>query len=227
LRIDIPSKVNGYVLTSDASGNATWQTAGALSAFPYTGSATISGSLAVNGPTTASLALISGSGTQRLVVVGSGSALPIFSVQGASGELFSITDSLSGSLFSVSDISGLPILETFSDSTTLMGSYLAPALYTTTRVTSIAGVNTIYSVPTALYDGIFVDYTVRSGSNARAGQIMAMWSASVVNFTETTTTDFGTTSTVTFVASISGSSMIVSGSTTTAGWTIKSIIRSI
>jgi hypothetical protein len=41
-----------------------------------------------------------------LTVQGSGSAQPIFTVQGSQGELFSITDSLSGSLFSVNDISG-------------------------------------------------------------------------------------------------------------------------
>jgi hypothetical protein len=42
-----------------------------------------------------------------LSVYGSGSAQPVFTVQGSQGELFSITDSLSGSLFSVNDISGL------------------------------------------------------------------------------------------------------------------------
>jgi len=51
LKIDIPSKVNGYVLTTDASGNATWQSAGAGASFPYTGSAVISGSLIITGST--------------------------------------------------------------------------------------------------------------------------------------------------------------------------------
>ena len=48
-----------------------------------------------------------------LTVYGSGSTQPVFTVQGSQGELFSVTDSLSGSLFSVNDISGLPILEVF------------------------------------------------------------------------------------------------------------------
>ena len=48
-----------------------------------------------------------------LIINGSGSTL--LDVQGAHGQLFSVTDSLSGSLFGVSDISGIPIFEVFSD----------------------------------------------------------------------------------------------------------------
>jgi hypothetical protein len=172
-----------------------------------------------------SLGTISGS---ILTVVGSGSNQPIFTVQGSQGELFSVTDSLSGSLFSVNDISGLPILEVFSDNTTLVGNYQAPALVTTTkRLLTNSGSFTVYAVPTASYDGAFFEYTLRSGSNARAGQIMAMWSGSSVNYTEMTTTNFGTTSGVTFGVFISGSNMVLTGSASSSAWTIKTIVRSI
>ena len=56
-----------------------------------------------------------------LIVQGSGSN--IFDVQGSQGQLFSITDSLSGSLFSVNDISGIPIMEVFSDNTIKLGTF--------------------------------------------------------------------------------------------------------
>lgn len=187
----------------------------------------ITGSLGVIGTTTlsGSLPTISGS---ILKVIGSGSTQPIFTVQGSQGELFSVTDSLSGSLFSVNDISGLPILEVFSDNTTLIGNYQAPALITTAKnVLSNSGSFTVYSLPTASYDGAFFDYTARSGSNARAGQIMAIWSGSSVNYTETTTTDFGTTSGLSLNVSISGSNMVLTGSASTTAWTVKTIIRSI
>ena len=46
-----------------------------------------------------------------------------FSIDGANGRLFSVTDNLSGSLFSVNDIAGLPIIEAFDDNTVVMGSY--------------------------------------------------------------------------------------------------------
>ena len=42
---------------------------------------------------------------------------------GSAGSLFSITDSLTGSLMSVGDITGLPILEVFSDDRVVMGGY--------------------------------------------------------------------------------------------------------
>jgi hypothetical protein len=59
--------------------------------------------------------------------------LPSGSVQftGVSGSLFSIVDSLSGSLFAVSDVSGLPILEVFSDDTVIAGRYNSNALVVT------------------------------------------------------------------------------------------------
>jgi len=200
-----------YALTASFALNG-----GGGAAFPFSGSAVISGSL-----------FVSSSTTNVLTIQGSGSAQPIFTVQGSAGQLFAITDSLSGSLFSVNDISGLPILEVFSDNTILLGDYQAPTLYTTKRVTSIAGNNVIYSLATSSYDGAFFDYVAKSGSNARAGNIMALWSGTSVNFTETTTTDFGNTSGLAFTAFISGSNLVLSGSTSTANWNIKTIIRSI
>ena len=161
-----------------------------------------------------------------LTVQGSGSAQPIFTVQGSQGELFSITDSLSGSLFSVNDISGLPILEVFSDSSTLIGNYQDPMLITTAKVVQTnSGSFTMYSLPTASYDTAFFEYSIRSGSNARAGTIMAIQSGSAVNFTETTTTDFGSTSAVSFTVIVTGSNMALTGSSTSGAWTIKTIVR--
>ena len=43
--------------------------------------------------------------------------------QGNAGTLFNITDSLSGSIFSANDMSGLPILEVFSNDLVVMGKY--------------------------------------------------------------------------------------------------------
>jgi hypothetical protein len=163
-----------------------------------------------------------------LTVIGSGSAQPIFTVQGSQGELFSITDSLSGSLFSVNDISGLPILEVFSDNTILLGDYQAPTLYTTKKIASTtAGLNVIYSFPTSSYDGVFMDYTVKSGSNARAGNFASIWSGTAANYMDNSTTDFGSTTGMVLSASISGSNIVVFASGSTAGWTFKGIIKSI
>jgi hypothetical protein len=163
-----------------------------------------------------------------LVVFGSGSAQPVFTVQGSQGELFSVNDSLSGSLFSVNDISGLPIIEAFSDNRVLIGSYQAPMLTTTVRNTLAIGNNIIYqNIPTASYDAVFFEYSLKSGSNARAGSIMGIWSGSDANYTEAVTTDFGNTTGVKLMVMVTGSNVALTGSATTANWTMKTIIRSI
>jgi hypothetical protein len=187
-------------------------------------------SLLVTNNVTASRAYLSASnGTVNgptLTVYGSGSAQPVLTVQGSQGELFSITDSLSGSLFSINDISGLPVLEAFSDNTVLIGNYQDPMLITTAKVVQTnSGSFTLYSLPTASYDTAFFEYSIKSGSNARAGSIIAIQSGTSVNFTETTTTDFGSTSAVSFTVIVSGSNIALTGSSTSGAWTIKTIVR--
>ena len=58
-------------------------------------------------------------GTIKLEVLADGT----ISWNGGSGSLFSIADSLSGSLMSVNDASGLPIFEVFSDNKIVAGPY--------------------------------------------------------------------------------------------------------
>ena len=175
--------------------------------------------------------VISGTGQNILTVIGSGNSTtsPIFSVQGSQGELFSVTDSLTGSLFSVNDISGLPILEVFSDNTTLMGSYLAPSLNTTARVVLTAGTNTVYSIPVSAYTGAFFDYTVASTgtTGVRAGTVTSVWSGSTAEFTDVSTNDIGSTTGVTFSVTSNGTLAQLRSSATTSGWIVKTIIRSI
>ncbi len=197
---------------------------------------TVNGNLTVTGNTylqaiSGTSATLSGSGQSILTVIGSGNSTssPIFSIQGSSGELFSVTDSLTGSLFSVNDISGLPVVEVFSDNTMLVGSYQAPALNTTVKTILTAGTNTIYSIPTSAYTGSFIDYTVIStgATGARAGTIMSIWSGTTAQYTDVSTNDIGTTAGITFSVSVVGSNAVISSSATTAGWTLKTIIRSI
>ena len=47
----------------------------------------------------------------------------VFSVDGTSGRLFQVDDTLSGSLFSVNTAAGLPIIEAFSDNTVRIGQF--------------------------------------------------------------------------------------------------------
>ena len=72
-----------------------------------------------------------------LVVNGSGSVL--LDIQGSQGQLFSVTDQLSGSLFSISDISGIPVMEAFSDNTVKIGRYGFEAIKVSGSVASVTG----------------------------------------------------------------------------------------
>jgi len=106
--------------------------------------------LEIDSPTVNNILYVSGSGnvgigtgipTSRLTVSGAAgtnsaiyaykSGSTVLDIQGSQGQLFSVIDALSGSLMSVNDVSGLPILEVFSDDRVVMGTYGAPALTVT------------------------------------------------------------------------------------------------
>jgi hypothetical protein len=171
--------------------------------------------------------VISGSGNGQLTVIGSGSLNPIFKVQGSLGELFAVTDSMSGSLFSVNDISGLPILEVFSDNRIIMGDIQAPSLYTTKRNALSTGVTTIYSFPTDSYNSVHVEYNCVSASNGRAGTFTAFWIGSTIRFTEVSTVDIGNSATFFLSGSISGGNFNLQASASSASWVLKTIIRGV
>ena len=61
--------------------------------------------------------------TGTLHVYQSGDIRPAFLVEGSQGSLFSVEDTLTGSLMSVNDIAGLPVFEAFDDGTIVMGQY--------------------------------------------------------------------------------------------------------
>ena len=82
-----------------------------------------------NSTSAAPVMLFSGSqgNSIRMEVLTSGS----IAFLGKSGSLFSISDNLSGSLMAVNDISGLPILEVFSDDRVVMGRFNSNTLVVT------------------------------------------------------------------------------------------------
>ena len=90
-----------------------------------------------------------------------------------------------------------------------------------------AAAETIASVDTGSFAGAFFDYTCVSGSNARAGIVMAVNVNGSVEFTDNSTKDIGNTSGVTLSVDISGGSMRLRATTTTDNWTIKSLVRAL
>ena len=132
-------------------------------------------------------------------------------------------------LFTANDISGLPVLQASASGETFIGKS-PQSLYDTSVIssTTAATSHSLCTLSTSSYDGAFFEYTAFSGSHdGRAGTIMAMWSASAVNYTETTTTDFGSTADLTMKVEISQSTAQLLAHATNAGYKIKTIIRSI
>lgn len=152
----------------------------------------------------------------------------VFEVIGSEGTLFSIDDDLDGTIFTANDRSGLPVLEASASGEVYIGK--APqSLYTTAVISSTTAATTqsIFGLSTSSYGGAFFDYTVQSGSDARAGSIMSVWNGSNISFTETTTTDIGDTTDFNVIVHISQSQAQIASHATRAGYNIKTIIRSI
>jgi hypothetical protein len=115
----------------------------------------------------------------------------------------------------------------FSDNTILMGSYLAPSLNTTVRVLPSVGTTNVYSLPLSAYTGAWFEYTVKSSTGARSGQIMSIFSGTTVNITETTTTSIGVTTPITFNMISDGTNATLRVSVISGTWEVRVIIRSI
>jgi hypothetical protein len=65
----------------------------------------------------------------------------VLNVEGTQGVLFKVIDGLTGSLMSVNNISGLPVLEVFSDNRVVMGTFGDPAMI-------VSGSNVLIGGPT-------------------------------------------------------------------------------
>jgi len=77
------------------------------------------------------------------------------------------------------------------------------------------------------YDAVFFDYVVKNGSNLRAGIVMAVHDGTSVTYTDTSTSDLGDTSGVSFTVDISGNDLRLNATVTTDNWIIKALIRGI
>ena len=187
-------------------------------AFPFTGTARITGST-----------IISASGAQALEVIGSGST--VFSVVGSTGTLFEVDDSLEGIIFTANDSTGAPSFQVSSSGELFLGKS-PQSLYTTKQITSTISTATesIFSMTTSsLLTTLAFDYSCVSESNARAGTINSVFipGTDLITFSETATSDIGDTSGVHLSVEITQSQAQFLSKTDSAGWRIKSIIRSI
>jgi len=173
---------------------------------------------------------------KSLVVNGSGSVL--FDVQGSQGQLFSITDSLSGSLFAVKDISGMPVMEAFSDNTVRMGQFGQKVLFVSQSRVGIGKETPLNSILDISGSATVTGSVSVSGSILQNGAGLAVqdgtilyhsiaWftPSSTVSTSGTTVTSIGTQFTSAMVGAkltISGESRIITAYTSTTQVTVAS-----
>jgi hypothetical protein len=123
----VVATVSGTTFTGNVKFNA--GLSGSL-----TGSGLVSGSVVFAGPgsvLSGNLSQLHWNYNNNRFGIGTSTPSEKFEVVGVSGSLFSVSDSLSGSLFSVNTISGLPILEVFSDNTIIAGAFNTNAFIVT------------------------------------------------------------------------------------------------
>ena len=115
---------------------------------------------------------------------------------------------------------------TGSLSVTNGGFYLSQSAYLNQNQGSLGpGTVTLQTDATSSYISAFYNYALTSGSNSRAGQIIAIWNGSSIQHTEVTTQDIGNTSNVYLTASLSGANVLLTTVLPTSGWTIKSVVN--
>jgi len=200
----------------------------------FTGSVTITGSLSVLGSEvltsnqTASMTVLSSSYASTSSYW-SGSIDSASYSSNATSASYALTASYwSGSIESSS--------YALSSSYSITSSYAATSSYANTfsigdslmelgsiSSTSI-GSNNLITRSTGSYTAAFYNYFIQNGTNARSGQVMAVWNTGSVAFTDVSTTDIGNTSAVTASVAIVSGEVQFNLITNTSGWGGKSTV---
>jgi len=88
---------------------------------------------------------------------------------------------------------------------------------------SANGSNNLFTQTTGSYTSGFYKYTVSNGTNARTGEVMAVWNGGSVTYTDISTTDIGNTNAVTASVAIVTNQAQFNIQTNTSGWLLKAI----
>jgi hypothetical protein len=217
---------NSFILISGSLSDGGVMIQGQVSASSYIGDG--SQLTGLPSPTFISSGSTSASAAPNTGVVVEHSGSTAFSVIGDVGTLFSVDDSLTGTLFSANDISGFPVLQASASGDVFIGKS-PQSLYTTAVISSTTAATThsLCTLSTSSYDGGFFEYTAISASNARAGNIMSVWNGSNIVSTETTSSQIGDTTDLTaeVIISQSQAQLVVYGAN--ASYKVKTIIKAI
>jgi hypothetical protein len=138
-------------------------------------------------------------------------------ILGSTGQLLQVSDTITGSILEVGDLSGSPIFSVNSDGFTKTSSG-----YFTGQTSTFV----VFSTPdTSGVGAEFNYYVINTATNGyRYGQVMVVWNATAntTEFTESSTEDLGSsTEGLAFTASITSDNLKLTANITSGTWTIK------
>ena len=122
------------------------------------------------------------------------------------------------------NVGGIALTASYAEDLTITSALLS---YQENIDVDSAAVETVATVNTGSHSGAFFDYTCISGSNARAGTVMAIYNGGSVEYTDNSTSDIGDTSGVTFSVDTSGADMRLRATVTSDDWSIKTLVRAL
>jgi hypothetical protein len=210
--------------------------AAAAVGFPYTGSAKITGSLEVTGSLNVSgaiSAVLANVSQPNFVAYNTTTGLFTYANTGsftATSASYSATASYSLTASYVNPLRQTVIISgsvQITGSLAITGSvYISGSLILNQNTGSLGiSTQTVSTNATSSYTSVFYNYTLASGSNARAGQMIAVWSGSAIQYMDNSTTDIGNTSLVALTASLSSGNVLLTTVLPTAGWTVKTLVN--
>ena len=138
-------------------------------------------------------------------------------ILGSTGQLLQVSDTTTGDILEIGDLSGSPIFTVNSSGfiKTLSG-------YFTGRTSTFVA----FSVPDTTGVAVFFDYyAINTTSSAyRSGTVMVVWNATAntAEFTDASTNDLGgSTVGLTFLVAITSNNLELTASISTGTWTVK------
>lgn len=190
----------------------------------FTGTTTLGNSLIYDNGTTVGINTTTPSASYKLDVNGTANfytstvGATVLTVQGSTGQLFTVSDIITGNLLQVNDVSGLPLMAVNANG--------AMYMYSASLTGITASPTTAYSIDETTGTAAYFDYRVTNTVNNgwRAGTVMAVWNptTNVVEFTDTSTADLtATTSGLSWSVSVTGTSVQLIATITSGTWNIK------
>lgn len=232
LRLGANGRISNPDIFINTSGNVGISTITPNAKFDVNGNTIISGSLTVTGSINAQTLMVQT--ITSSVEFNSGSTIFGTAVSNThqftgsvliTGSLNVVGAGITGSLFGTSSWATNAVSASYSNNFTVANQLTIDATLTdyATVASSTLGSNNVFTQATGSYTSAFFKYTVASGSNTRAGEVVAAWNAGTSQFYDNSTLDIGNTLPVTSSVSIVAGNLQFNIQTNTPGWRIKSL----